>query len=286
MPAEIQPFHDPQTGTFSYLVVDPATRRAAIVDPVLDYDPRSARTGTAGADAIAAYVESRALVVDWILETHAHADHLSAAAVLKARLGGRTGIGEGVCGVQATFRDILDLGPGFPVDGSQFDHLFRDAETLAIGSLAGRVLATPGHTSDSITYVIGDSAFIGDTLFAPGYGTARCDFPGGDTRRLFESVQKLYALPPDTLLYQCHDYPPTGREPHPACTVREQREGNVMLREGTSMHEFVAARQARDAKLAAPVLLIPAIQVNIRAGHLPPPASNGHSYLKIPVNRL
>ncbi len=286
MPADIQPFHDRETGTFSYVVSDPGTRRAAVVDPVLDYDPRSARTGTAGAEAIAAHVSAQGLQVDWILETHAHADHLSAAPFLQSRLGGRIAIGEGVREVQATFGRILDLDGQFATDGSQFDRLFRDGERFAIGSLEARVLATPGHTSDSVTYLVGNAAFIGDTLFAPDYGTARCDFPGGDAQRLFESVQKLYALSPDTLLHQCHDYPPAGREPRAACTVREQRASNVMLRADTTAPDFVARRRARDATLAAPVLLIPAIQVNIRAGHLPPPAANGHSYLKIPLNVL
>jgi glyoxylase-like metal-dependent hydrolase (beta-lactamase superfamily II) len=286
MQAEIHPFHDAETGSYSYVVACTRTRRAAIIDPVLDYDPRSARIGTKSVEAIATCVREHALGIDWILETHAHADHLSAAAVLKGRFGGRIGIGQGVREVQATFRDILDLGHEFPVDGSQFDRLFADDESFSIGELAVRVLATPGHTSDSITYLVGDAAFIGDTLFAPDYGTARCDFPGGDARELYRSVQRLYALPPETHLYQCHDYPPAHRAPRPAATVGEQREGNVMLSASTSMEHFVAARKARDAKLAAPVLIIPAIQINIRAGSLPPPASNGRSYLKVPVNTL
>lgn len=286
MQAEIQSFHDAETGSFSYVVACARTRRAAIIDPLLDYDPRNARIGTKSVDAIAACVGKRALSVDWILETHAHADHLSAAAVLKDRLGGSIGIGQGVCEVQATFRDILDLGPAFPVDGSQFDRLFGDGETFSIGELAVRVLATPGHTSDSITYLVGDAAFIGDTLFAPDYGTARCDFPGGDARHLYESVQRLFALPAETRLYQCHDYPPANRAPQPSASVRAHRDGNVMLSASTSMDTFIAARRARDATLAAPVLIIPAIQVNIRAGRLPPPAANGRSYLKVPVNAL
>lgn len=282
MQAEILPFHDAETGSFSYVVADARTRRAAIIDPVLDYDPRSARIGTKSVETIAACV--RELGVDWILETHAHADHLSAAAVLKDRFGGMIGIGQGVREVQATFRDILDLGPSFPVDGSQFDRLFADGETFSIGELEVRVLATPGHTSDSITYLVGDAAFIGDTLFAPDYGTARCDFPGGDARALYQSIQRLFALPAGTRLFQCHDYPPPNRTPAPAATVQAHREGNVMIRAGTSMESFVAARRARDATLSAPVLIIPAIQVNIRAGRLPPPAANGRSYLKVPVN--
>lgn len=286
MQADIQPFHDADTGTFSYVVACARTRRAAIIDPVLDYDPRNARIGTANAHAIAMHVEARGFVVDWILETHAHADHLSAAGLLKDRLGGSIGIGQGVREVQATFRDILDLGPGFAADGSQFDRLFRDGEAFALGELAVQVLATPGHTSDSITYLVGDAAFIGDTLFAPDYGTARCDFPGGDARRLYESVQKLFALPAGTRLFQCHDYPPRDRAPRAAATVHEQRAGNVMLSAATPLDSFVAARRARDATLGAPVLIIPAIQVNIRAGRLPPPAANGRSYLKVPVNVL
>lgn len=284
MQAAIQPFHDAETGSYSYVVACMRTRRAAIIDPVLDYDPRNARIGLASVEAIVACVRERALSVEWILETHAHADHLSAAAVLKERVGGRIGIGRGVCEVQAVFRDILDLGSDFPVDGSQFDRLFDDGESFAIGDLSVRVLTTPGHTSDSITYLVGDAAFIGDTLFAPDYGTARCDFPGGDARQLYESVQRLYALPEQTRLYQCHDYPPPTRAPEPAATVREHRERNVMLAANTPLETFVAARRARDARLPAPVLIIPAIQVNIRGGRLPPPAANGRSYLKVPVN--
>lgn len=286
MQARTFPFHDPETGTYSYVVSDPATRRAAIVDPVLDYDPRGARTSTAGADAITRYVHAEGLQIEWLLETHAHADHLSAAAVLKDRHGGRIGIGAGVRSVQATFRELLDLGASLPADGSQFDRLFADGETFRIGSIEARVLATPGHTSDSITYLIGNAAFIGDTLFAPDYGTARCDFPGGDAHELHASVRKLYALPPETLLYLCHDYPPPGREPRPAWSVREQSERNVMLNGATSAEAFAAARRARDATLAVPTLLLPAIQVNLRAGRLPPPAANGRSYLKIPINAL
>jgi glyoxylase-like metal-dependent hydrolase (beta-lactamase superfamily II) len=284
MKAEIKSFYDPATNTFSYVAADPGARRAAVIDPVLDYEPKSARTGTAMAEAIAGYVRSRGWELDWILETHAHADHLSGAAVLRDMLGGRVAIGEGIRKVQQHFARVYGRGADFPTDGSQFDHLFSEGDTFSIGSLQGRVLATPGHTDDSLTYLIGDAAFIGDTLFRPDYGTARCDFPGGDARRLYESVHKLYALPPDTRLFLCHDYPPAGQPPRCEVSVAAQREGNVMLRHDTPVEEFVRRRTERDAQLQAPALIIPALQVNIRAGHMPPVEADGRVYLRIPVN--
>ncbi len=286
MAADIQSFYDPATNTFSYVVADADTRRAAVIDPVLDYEPKSAHTGTRAAEAIAGHIRSRGYVVDWILETHAHADHLSAAAVLRQMLGGRIAIGAGIRAVQETFAIVFGLGAEFPTDGSQFDRLFNDGETFSIGLLQCRVLATPGHTSDSLSYLIDDAAFIGDTLFRPGYGTARCDFPGGDARKLYASIQKLYALPPDTRLFLCHDYPPEGQTPQCEVSVRAQREGNVMLRGDTSVDEFVQRRKERDAKLQAPALIIPSLQVNIRGGRLPPPEADGRVYLKIPLDAL
>jgi glyoxylase-like metal-dependent hydrolase (beta-lactamase superfamily II) len=283
---DIAAFHDPVTGSFSYVVADPAARRAAVIDPVLDYDPKAARTSTAGADALVAHLAKHALTLEWILETHAHADHLSAAAYLKAKAGGRTGIGRGITAVQSTMARLFHLGPEFRADGSQFDHLFADGERFAIGALEARVMATPGHTSDSVTYLVGDAAFIGDTLFPPDYGTARTDFPGGDAGQLYDSIQALYALAPGTRFFMCHDYPPADRAARHEIPLEEERATNIHVRDGTTREAFVALRRGRDAKLAAPVLILPAIQVNIRAGHLPAPEANGVSYLRIPVDAL
>lgn len=281
----VESFHHEPTGSFTYVVSDPATRRAAVVDPVLDFDPVSGRTWTAFAERVAEHVERTGLGVDWILETHVHADHLTAAPCLRERLGGRVAIGTGVRAVQAHFRDFFNLEPEFRADGSQFDALFDDGATFAIGGIEGRVIATPGHTSDGVTYLIGDAAFIGDTLFAPDVGSARCDFPGANARTLYASIRKLYALPGETRLFLCHDYPPQGSRP-PRCevSVAEQRETNMHVRGDTTEEEFVAMREARDAKLGLPRLIYPAIQVNMRAGALPPPESNGVRYLKIPLN--
>lgn len=283
---EVRGLYHPPTSTFSYLAWDPATRAAAIIDPVLDYDGASGRTDTAGAAALLAMVEREGLQLRWILETHAHADHLSAAACLRERTGAPVGIGRGITAVQANFRDIYHLGPDFPVDGRQFDRLLDDGERLALGELAIEVMATPGHTDDSVTYRIGDAAFVGDTLFAPDYGSARCDFPGGDAARLFGSVQRLYRLPPETRLFLCHDYPPEGREPRCEWSVAEQRAGNVHINAETREADFVAMRNQRDAGLKMPALIIPSVQVNIRAGRLPEPEENGRRYLRIPLDTL
>jgi glyoxylase-like metal-dependent hydrolase (beta-lactamase superfamily II) len=283
---EVRGLFHPPTSTFSYLVWDPATRAAAIIDPVLDYDGAAGRTGTAGAAALLAMAERESLRLRWILETHAHADHLSAAAYLKERTGAPVGIGRGITAVQANFRDIYNLGPDFPVDGRQFDRLFDDGERFPLGELEIEVMATPGHTDDSVTYRIGDAAFVGDTLFAPDYGSARCDFPGGDAGRLFASVQRLYGLPPETRLFLCHDYPPAGREPRCEWSVAEQRDGNVHINARTREADFVAMRNERDAGLKMPALIIPSVQVNIRAGRLPEPEDNGHRYLRIPLDTL
>jgi len=283
---DVTPFYDTATNTFTYVVADPQTRHAAIIDPVLDYEAKAARLSRTGIEKVLAHVSAQGLTVDWILETHAHADHLTGAAVLKEALGAPVAIGAGIRQVQKTFATVYGLDESFTPDGSQFERLFSDGEHFNIGALPARIIATPGHTDDSITYLIGDAAFIGDTLFRPDYGCARCDFPGGDAGRLYDSVQKLYALPPETRLFLCHDYPAQGQEPQAQTSVQAQRDGNVMLRHDTPREEFILKRTARDAKLPAPALIIPALQVNIRAGALPPAEPNGGIYLKTPVDRF
>jgi glyoxylase-like metal-dependent hydrolase (beta-lactamase superfamily II) len=278
-------FFDTASKSYSYAVADEKSGACAIIDSVLDFDLKSGRTSTDGADALIAAVRQRNWRTDWVLETHAHADHLTAAPYVKAQLGGKLAIGANIPTVQATFRQIYNLGGDFTPDGRQFDRLFSDGEEFKIGALTARAMATPGHTPACITYVIGDAAFIGDTMFAPDYGTARCDFPGGDARTLYRSIQRILALPPETRLYQCHDYPPDGREPVAYATVAKQRADNVHLA-GKTEDAFVTMREARDKTLDMPALLLPAVQVNIRAGALPPPEPNGVSYLKIPVNRF
>jgi glyoxylase-like metal-dependent hydrolase (beta-lactamase superfamily II) len=278
-------FFDDSTKSYSHVVADERAGVCAVIDSVLDFDIKSGRTGHGGADKVIGAVTRQGWRTEWVLETHAHADHLTAAPYVKAKLGGSIAIGASIPAVQQAFRAIYNLGPDFAADGRQFDRLFADGEEFRIGGLAARVMATPGHTPACVTYVIGDAAFIGDTLFAPDYGTARCDFPGGDARALYRSIQRILALPPATRLYQCHDYPPDGREPRPCATVAQQRSENVHLA-GKTEDAFVAMREARDRTLDMPALLLPAVQVNIRAGALPPPESNGVSYLKIPVNRF
>lgn len=282
----VESFFDPATSTFTHVVYDHAGGRAAIIDPVLDYDAASARTGTAQADRLLAFVEAQRLGVDWLLETHMHADHLSAAAYLKQRTGARTAAGVGATAVQAHFKRLFNLDESFVADGRQFDHLFDDGERFAIGALEARVLATPGHTGDSLTYLIGDAAFVGDTLFAPDTGTARTDFPGGDARALFHSITTLLGLPAGTRLFLCHDYPPGGRAPMAATAIDAQRAHNVHVGGGVDEAAFVAMRVARDATLGAPRLILPALQVNIRAGELPPADANGVRYLRLPLDRL
>ena len=278
---EVKPFLHEQSSTWTYVVHD--GRTAAIVDPALDYDYRSGRTDTRSAQEVAAFVRDAGLSVEWILETHAHADHLSAAPFLKRELGGRIAIGEGIRKVQTTFKGLLNLEPAFATDGTQFDHLFSNGETFRIGTLEGRVIPTPGHTNDSVTYLVGDAAFVGDSLFMPDGGTARCDFPGGDAHVLYQSIQTLYALPSATRVFVCHDYGPGGRERRCETTIAAQRAGNIHVRDGVAEPEFVALRTERDATLAVPDLLYPSVQVNVRAGHLPPAEGNGRRYLKIPV---
>ncbi len=278
-------FHEP-TNTFSYAVWDPDSLVGAIIDPVLDYDAAAGRTGVASAREIVAFVRSRDLAIEWILETHAHADHLSAAPFLKSELGGRIAIGEGIRQVQASFREIYNLGGNFPVDGSQFDHLFRDDESLRIGGIEARAIPTPGHTSDSLTYLIGDAAFVGDSLFMPDAGTARCDFPGGDSNVLWQSTRRLFELPDETRLFMCHDYGPGGREIRNETTVGEQKRHNIHVGAGRTKDEFVKQRRERDATLGMPRLILPSVQVNIRAGEMPDPENNGISYLKIPLDQF
>lgn len=283
MPATIRAFFDEPTNTVSYLVWDPATKRGAVIDPVLDWDNRSGTADVAFADRILAAAEEEGVAIDWVLETHAHADHLTAAPYIKAKTGARIGIGEHIREVQAIFRPVFaadDLKP----DGGDFDHLFRDGERFPLGSLEVEVIHTPGHTPACISYKIGDDVFVGDTLFMHDYGTARADFPGGDARRLYRSIKRLLALPPHTRLWMCHDYKAPGRETYAwQSTVAEQRAMNPHVKDGITEDEFVAFRTARDAKLAAPLLLLPSIQVNIRAGRFPPAEANGVRYLKIPV---
>ncbi len=281
---EVESFFHNDTGTWTHVVHDGAT--AAIVDPVLDYDAAAARTSTASAEAVLAFLRERSLQVAWILETHAHADHLSAAGWLHDTLGAPVAIGRGIVAVQAHFKQVFGLGDGFIADGSQFDRLLDDGDVLAIGTLTLRVLATPGHTRDSLTYVIGDAAFIGDTLFAPDVGTARCDFPGGDAELLYASIRRILALPGSTRLFLCHDYPPAQRGPASATTIAAESTGNVQVGGGVSEDAFVAKRRARDATLPVPRLLLPALQVNIRGGRLPPADGDGHRYLRLPLNRL
>ena len=284
---QVHGIFDPATWTVTYVVHNGPGTAGAIVDSVLDYDPKSGRTRTASADKVIDYVQDQNLRVEWILETHAHADHLSAAPYLKQRLGGRTGIGEHITAVQKVFKGIFNLEPGFAQDGSQFDHLFKDGETFRIGELRAEVLHVPGHTPADVAYRIGDDAvFVGDTLFMPDVGTARCDFPGGNAHTLYASVRRILALPPQTRLFMCHDYPPEGRPVAFETTVAEEREKNIHIREGVSQDDFVAMRTRRDATLDMPVLILPAVQVNVRAGEMPPKEDNGVSFLKIPINAL
>ena len=281
----IQSFFDPETFTVTHIVSDPATGRAAIIDSVLDFDPKSGRTSHASADKVVAHVQQAGLQVDWLLETHAHADHLSAAPYLKEKLGGKIAIGRHICEVQGVFKKIFNASD-MNTEGAEFDHLFDDGEQFNIGQVEVSVMHTPGHTPACLTYLMGQNAFVGDTLFMPDYGSARCDFPGGDAAVLYRSIKKVLALAPDTRLHLCHDYPPSSRAPAWVSTVAEQRAGNIHVHDGVTEAQFVSLRIARDKTLAMPVLILPAVQVNARAGHLPPPEDNGVRYLKIPLNLL
>ncbi len=287
---QVEGFFDPATWTVSYIVLDKGTKQCALIDSVLDYDPKSGRTSHASADQLIARVRELRATVQWILETHVHADHLSAAPYLKQELGGQLGIGQHITAVQKVFGSLFNAGSDFARDGRQFDHLFIDGEIFLIGGLQARAMHTPGHTPACMTYVVADgeqtAAFVGDTLFMPDYGTARCDFPGGDARTLFRSINKVLSLPPETQLYMCHDYQPGGREVQYVSTVGDEREENVHVRNGISEEEFVVMRHARDATLGMPTLILPSVQVNMRAGQLPEPEANGTRYIKIPLNAV
>ncbi|NBT77747.1 MAG: MBL fold metallo-hydrolase [Betaproteobacteria bacterium] len=283
---KVHPLFDEATWTVTYVVHNGQGSACAIIDSVLDYDPKSGRTRTVSADRVIDYVEDNALNVAWILETHAHADHLSAATTLKERLGGKIAIGEHITRVQEVFKEIFNLEPQFRTDGSQFDRLLVDEEEIQIGELTAKVLYVPGHTPACVAYQIGDAVFVGDTMFMPDVGTARCDFPGGDAKTLYASVRKLLRLPPQTRLFMCHDYPPNHRKVAFESTVSAQREKNIHVHDGVSEAEFMAMRSQRDATLEMPVLILPAVQINIRAGEMPPKESNGIAYLKIPLNAL
>ena len=280
---DVQAFHDEATFTVTYVVSDPATSRAAIVDPVHDFDAASGRISTVSADAIIDYVRRKNLDIDWILETHVHADHLSGAPYLQEQLGGKVAIGAQVGAVQETFKRIFNL-DDLATDGSQFDQLFADGDTFTVGTIAARVIATPGHTPACVTYVIGDTAYVGDTLFMPDFGTARTDFPGGSAAQLYNSIQRIFALPDETRLFMCHDYKAPGRDEFAwETSVTEQRANNVHINDGVSKDAFIEMRESRDSELGMPKLILPSLQVNLRAGHLPPPEDNGTRYLKIPL---
>jgi len=286
MKPSIQSFFDEQTFTVTYLVSDPTTRRAVIIDPVLDFDPKTARTATRSADKALLAVKNGGLTVDWVLETHAHADHLSAAVYLKSATGAKVAIGEHIKDVQKIFAPIFDA-KDVKGDGAQFDRLLKDGEVVLVGGLAIEVMSTPGHTPGCVSYKIDDNVFVGDTLFMPDYGTARTDFPGGNAHSLYHSIRRLLSLPANTHLWMCHDYKPPGRESYLwHSTVGEQRTHNVHVHDGIAEEHFVATRVARDKTLAAPVLLLPSVQVNIRAGQMPPKDPNGQVYLRLPVDRL
>jgi glyoxylase-like metal-dependent hydrolase (beta-lactamase superfamily II) len=283
---DVLAFFEPVTSSLSYLVIDPQSGQAAIIDPVLDFDPIAARIRVAGADRLASEAEDRDLTIDWVLDTHIHADHVTASGYLKFRLGGQLGIGARVTEVQQTFAEIYNSGPECKTDGSQFDHLFVDGERFKIGGLSGMVLHAPGHTLDSVAYVIGDAVFVGDTLMMPDYGTARCDFPGADARTMYHSIRRLFELPPGMRMFVLHDYAPNGRDYAWETTVAAQVEGNIQIRSGIGEEEFVLLRTTRDKTLALPNQMLSAIQINMRAGSLAPPESNGQRYLKIPVDRF
>lgn len=283
---DVMAFFDAATSSLSYLVIDPQSGHAAVIDPVLDFDASAARVSVAGADRMASEAEDQELTVDWVLDTHIHADHVTAVGYMKFRLGGQLGIGAEVTKVQAMFADIYNTGPEFKTDGSQFDHLFGDHERFTIGGLQAMALHTPGHTADSVSYVIGDAVFVGDTLMMPDYGTARCDFPGADPHVLYHAIRRLLDLPEGMRMFVLHDYAPNGRAYEWETTVAAQKAGNVQIRDGVGEGEFVALRTERDKTLSLPNLMLAAIQINMRGGTLPPPESNGQRYLKLPVDRF
>ena len=286
MRPNVHAFFDPDTWSLTYIVQDPNSGSCAIVDPVLDYEAASGQTTTESADEVVAKVEAENLTVEWILETHVHADHLSAAPYLQKRLGGKIGIGAHITEVQNIFSNLFNAEPEFQRDGSQFNQVFADGDIFAIGELTVTAMHTPGHTPACMTYHIGDSLFVGDTLFMPDFGTARCDFPGGNARALYQSIQRLFTLPPETRIFMCHDYMPNGREMRYETTVGEQKKFNIHLHDGISEDEFVTMRSAKDKTLGMPALMLPSVQVNMRAGELPPPEDNGIRYLKIPLDAV
>ncbi|NOT58542.1 MAG: MBL fold metallo-hydrolase [Deltaproteobacteria bacterium] len=286
MSMQMQHFFDPNTWTLTYLVYDQDSRQGVVIDPVMDFDPKNGRTRNESSEGVARYIDAHRLTLLYALDTHAHADHLSGMQFFRQRYGAQTVIGARITQVQQRFRDLYNLGPTFPVDGRQFDRLLNEGERLTIGGLYLTALHTPGHTPACMTYQIGDALFVGDTLFQPDYGTARCDFPGGSAAALYDSIQRMYAMPNPTRLFTCHDYQPDGRPLRYESTVGEQKATNIQLNGRTTKEEFIAFRAQRDATLAAPVLILPALQVNIRAGHLPEPESNGVAYLKLPLNVL
>mgnify|MGYP000735861541 FL=1 len=286
MKPQVQGFFDPATWTVTYVVYEKEGSACAIIDSVLDYDPKSGRTRTTSADKVVEFVKQKQLKVDWILETHAHADHITAAPYLKQKLGGRTAIGDHITTVQKVFKGIFNLEPSFKPDGSQFDYLFKAEEEIKVGNLIGKTLFVPGHTPACVAYQFGDAVFVGDTLFMPDVGTARCDFPGGDAKALYQSIQQILSLPSDTRLFMCHDYPPNDRPIAFETTVAEQRAKNIHIHDGVTEADFVSMRSKRDATLEMPVLILPAVQINIRAGEFPPKEDNGVSYVKIPLNAL
>jgi glyoxylase-like metal-dependent hydrolase (beta-lactamase superfamily II) len=286
MKPDVRAFFDPATWTLTYIVKDPDSSSCAIIDSVLDYEAASGRTKTESANQVIATVESENLTVEWILETHVHADHLSAAPYLHNKLGGKIGIGAHITDVQNIFGNLFNAEPEFRRDGSQFDHLFTDGDTFSIGGLTATAMHTPGHTPACMTYHVGDALFVGDTMFMPDFGTARCDFPGGDARALYQSIQRLLALPPETRMFMCHDYMPNGREMQYETTVGEQKISNLQVHDGISEDEFVAMRSAKDKTLGMPTLILPSVQVNMRAGELPPAEDNGVRYLKIPLDAV
>ena len=282
----IKPFFDRATWTVSYVISDNATKMAAVIDPVLDFDIKSGRTRTESADRMLEYLRAQALTVQWILETHVHADHLSSAHYIQQKVGGRIAIGDNIRQVQAVFKKLYNLERSFLPDGSQFDHLFKDGETFRIGDVEATALLVPGHTPADMAYLVDGVVFVGDTLFMPDVGSARADFPGGDARVLYRSMRRILALPSDTRVFVCHDYPPTDRAPHWETTVAAQRANNIHVRDGITEEQFISMRKARDATLEVPTLILPSLQVNVRAGQLPPPDENGVSYLRIPLNAL
>ena len=283
---DIKAFFDPETWTYTYVVSGGKGSPCIVIDSVLNYDSKSGRTSTHSADEVIQFIQNEELKLAWILETHAHADHLTAAPYLQEKLGGQLVIGNHIANVQSVFKGVFNLEEGFAVDGSQFDHLLTDGESLDFGELSLKALYVPGHTPACMAYEIGDALFIGDTLFMPDVGTARCDFPGGNAKTLYQSIQKILSYPNETKLYMCHDYPPNGRSPEFCSTVGAEKSGNIHVHDGISEEQFVQMRTQRDETLQMPTLILPSIQINIRAGHFPEPEDNGKSYLKIPLNIL